>query len=74
MQPTNLKNYDPKIDKVRAFACMLVATVHFGVPQWTFNIKEVGIIIDTAILGFNTYRMDRCANFFIYFRLFTCAQ
>ncbi len=51
MTPSNLKNYDYRIDIIRAVACGLVAIVHFGVPVWTSKLTEVGLIFDTAVLG-----------------------
>jgi len=52
MQPSDIKNYDYRIDLIRAIACGLVALVHFGVPTWTSKITEVGFIADTVILAF----------------------
>jgi peptidoglycan/LPS O-acetylase OafA/YrhL len=51
MEPTDRKKYDPRIDVIRAFACAMVAIVHFSVPTWTDSIPDRGLIIDTVALG-----------------------
>lgn len=51
MQPSDKKNYDYRIDLIRAIACGLVAIVHFGVPTWTSKMVEFGFMADTAALA-----------------------
>lgn len=51
MKPADIKNYDYRIDFIRAIACGLVALVHFGVPTWTSKIVEIGLIADTTLLA-----------------------
>lgn len=42
MEPVIQKNYDYKIDIIRAVACLLVAIVHISVPTWTNQISSTG--------------------------------
>ena len=51
MEPTDRSKYDPRIDVLRAFACGMVAVVHFSVPVWTDGIVERGFILDTVALA-----------------------
>lgn len=51
MEPTDRSNYDPRIDVLRAFACEMVAIVHFSVPLWTDHIPDRHLVIDTVALG-----------------------
>ena len=51
MEPTDRRNYDPRIDVLRAFACGMVAIVHFSVPLWTDQIPDRHLVIDTIALG-----------------------
>ena len=51
MEPTDRSNYDPRIDVLRAFACGMVAIVHFSVPTWTNGIVDHHLVIDTVALG-----------------------
>jgi peptidoglycan/LPS O-acetylase OafA/YrhL len=51
LEPTDRSKYDPRIDVLRAFACGMVAVVHFSVPTWTDPIVERGFILDTVALS-----------------------